>query len=169
MSYCTQVMSPCVLFILSIPSFLHFVQNCPCLGLNCMHENYAWSKISSIFLGVKTLNRRNQEYPNFWVQQGVARSYRTFAPVKILFSLKFSCFTGKTTFIKHLLNRDYPGAHVGPEPTTDRFVVAMHGYEERRTPGNTLVVQPDKPYQVRFAHLSYFIWSGLRVNCCFDK
>jgi EH domain-containing protein 1 len=54
--------------------------------------------------------------------------------------------TGKTTFIKHLLNREYPGAHIGPEPTTDRFVVVMGGVEERRTPGNTLVVQSDKPF-----------------------
>ena len=30
---------------------------------------------------------------------------------------------GKTTFIKYLLGRDYPGTHIGPEPTTDRFVV----------------------------------------------
>ncbi len=57
---------------------------------------------------------------------------------------------GKTTFIKHLLGREYPGIHIGPEPTTDRFVVVMHGLEERRTPGNTLIVQPDKPYQVPF-------------------
>lgn len=56
--------------------------------------------------------------------------------------------TGKSTFIKFLLGRDYPGIHIGPEPTTDRFVVVMHGPEERRTPGNTLVVQPDKPYTV---------------------
>lgn len=55
--------------------------------------------------------------------------------------------TGKSTFIKYLLGRDYPGIHIGPEPTTDRFVVVMHGPEERRTPGNTIVVQPDKPYQ----------------------
>lgn len=54
---------------------------------------------------------------------------------------------GKSTFIKHLLGRSYPGINIGPEPTTDRFVVVMHGLEERRTPGNTLVVQPDKPYQ----------------------
>ncbi|KAK2080274.1 hypothetical protein QBZ16_000127 [Prototheca wickerhamii] len=54
--------------------------------------------------------------------------------------------TGKTTFIKFLLGRDYPGLHIGPEPTTDRFVVVMNGPEDRRTPGNTLVVQPDKPY-----------------------
>ncbi|KAF8073195.1 EHD1 [Scenedesmus sp. PABB004] len=54
---------------------------------------------------------------------------------------------GKTTFIKFLLGTDYPGCHIGPEPTTDRFVVVQHGLEERRTPGNTLAVQPDKPYQ----------------------
>ncbi|PSC74976.1 EH domain-containing 1-like [Micractinium conductrix] len=54
--------------------------------------------------------------------------------------------TGKSTFIKYLLGRDYPGIHIGPEPTTDRFVVVMHGPEERRTPGNTLVVQPDRPF-----------------------
>jgi hypothetical protein len=27
---------------------------------------------------------------------------------------------GKTTFIKFLLGQDYPGLHIGPEPTTDR-------------------------------------------------
>lgn len=66
------------------------------------------------------------------------------------------CFcAGKTTFIKHLLGREYPGIHIGPEPTTDRFVVVMHGLEERRTPGNTLIVQPDKPYQVQRLYASY--------------
>jgi EH domain-containing protein 1 len=28
--------------------------------------------------------------------------------------------TGKTTFIKYLLERDFPGAHIGPEPTTGK-------------------------------------------------
>ncbi|CAG9460608.1 unnamed protein product [Pedinophyceae sp. YPF-701] len=55
--------------------------------------------------------------------------------------------TGKTTFVKHLLGKEYPGCHIGPEPTTDRFVVVMHGPEDRTTPGNTLAVMPDKPYQ----------------------
>jgi EH domain-containing protein 1 len=54
--------------------------------------------------------------------------------------------TGKTTFIKHLIGRDYPGCHIGPEPTTDRFVVVNYGIEDRITPGNTLAVQPDQPY-----------------------
>lgn len=55
--------------------------------------------------------------------------------------------TGKTTFIKTLLGRDYPGCHIGPEPTTDRFVVVYHGMDDRRVPGNTLAVQKDLPYQ----------------------
>jgi EH domain-containing protein 1 len=54
--------------------------------------------------------------------------------------------TGKSTLIKYLLQREYPGIHIGPEPTTDHFVVVMHGPEERRTPGNMLTVQTDKPY-----------------------
>ncbi|KAL2944825.1 EH domain-containing protein 1 [Bienertia sinuspersici] len=55
--------------------------------------------------------------------------------------------TGKTTFIKHLLENGYPGAHVGPEPTTDRFIVIMSGPDERRIPGNTITVQEDMPYK----------------------
>lgn len=54
--------------------------------------------------------------------------------------------TGKTTFIKHLLRSSYPGAHIGPEPTTDRFVVVMSGTDERSIPGNTVAVQADMPF-----------------------
>ncbi|KAK4794460.1 hypothetical protein SAY86_012454 [Trapa natans] len=54
--------------------------------------------------------------------------------------------TGKTTFIKHLLKSGYPGAHIGPEPTTDRFVVVMSGTDERSIPGNTVAVQADMPF-----------------------
>lgn len=54
--------------------------------------------------------------------------------------------TGKTTFIKHLLRSTYPGAHIGPEPTTDRFVVVMSGTDERSIPGNTIAVQADMPF-----------------------
>ncbi|GAQ88779.1 Endocytosis/signaling protein [Klebsormidium nitens] len=54
--------------------------------------------------------------------------------------------TGKTTFIKHLLKREYPGAHIGPEPTTDRFVAIMQGQDERSVPGNTVAVQADMPF-----------------------
>ncbi|KAI3769156.1 hypothetical protein L6452_00256 [Arctium lappa] len=54
--------------------------------------------------------------------------------------------TGKTTFIKHLLKSGYPGAHIGPEPTTDRFVAVMNGPDERSIPGNTVAVQADMPF-----------------------
>eukprot|EP01056_Protomagalhaensia_sp_Gyna25_P000797 Protomagalhaensia_sp_Gyna_25__796@NODE_1383_length_1893_cov_13_142395_g1112_i0_p1_GENE_NODE_1383_length_1893_cov_13_142395_g1112_i0NODE_1383_length_1893_cov_13_142395_g1112_i0_p1_ORF_typecomplete_len466_score85_23DUF5600/PF18150_1/9_7e30Dynamin_N/PF00350_23/2_1e14EHD_N/PF16880_5/1_2e10MMR_HSR1/PF01926_23/2_9e07FeoB_N/PF02421_18/7_8FeoB_N/PF02421_18/0_00053GTP_EFTU/PF00009_27/16GTP_EFTU/PF00009_27/0_00065RsgA_GTPase/PF03193_16/7_4RsgA_GTPase/PF03193_16/0_22Septin/PF00735_18/0_014Septin/PF00735_18 len=34
--------------------------------------------------------------------------------------------TGKTTFVRHLLEKDYPGLRIGPEPTTDKFVAVCH-------------------------------------------
>ncbi|CAL5438731.1 unnamed protein product [Camellia sinensis] len=37
------------------------------------------------------------------------------------------------------------GAHIEPEPTTDRFVV-MNGPDERSIPGNTIAVQADLPF-----------------------
>jgi Dynamin family len=39
---------------------------------------------------------------------------------------------GKTTFIRHLLGRPYPGANVGPEPTTDRFTDVTYGPEDKQ-------------------------------------
>ena len=35
--------------------------------------------------------------------------------------MKYS--TGKTTFIKYLLESDFPGMRIGPEPTTDCFII----------------------------------------------
>lgn len=54
--------------------------------------------------------------------------------------------TGKTTFIKHLLESNYPGAHIGPEPTTDRFIAVMSGPDERSIPGNTIAVHAEMPF-----------------------
>eukprot|EP00127_Corallochytrium_limacisporum_P002458 Clim_evm15s128 gene=Clim_evmTU15s128 len=55
--------------------------------------------------------------------------------------------TGKTSFIRYILGRDYPGIHVGPEPTTDRFLAVMHGSEDRVVPGSAATIQPDKPFR----------------------
>ena len=33
--------------------------------------------------------------------------------------------TGKTTFIRYLLEADYPDMRIGPEPTTDRFIIVL--------------------------------------------
>ncbi|TNN66616.1 EH domain-containing protein 2 [Liparis tanakae] len=55
--------------------------------------------------------------------------------------------TGKTTFIKYLLEQDIPGSRVGPEPTTDCFTAIMHGEVEGVIPGNALIVDPNKPFR----------------------
>eukprot|EP00611_Tribonema_gayanum_P021406 TRINITY_DN4107_c0_g1_i1.p1 TRINITY_DN4107_c0_g1~~TRINITY_DN4107_c0_g1_i1.p1 ORF type:complete len:617 (+),score=239.25 TRINITY_DN4107_c0_g1_i1:132-1853(+) len=55
--------------------------------------------------------------------------------------------TGKTSFIRYLLGRDFPGQRIGPEPTTDRFVAVMDGADERVIPGNALTVSPNLPYR----------------------
>ena len=86
--------------------------------------------------------------------------------------------TGKTTLIRHLLGGDFPGVHIGPEPTTDKFMAIVHGdeggvsYDEdeedkdyfgsnnehskaiqgKIVKGNTLTVTPELP----FASLSQF-------------
>jgi len=53
--------------------------------------------------------------------------------------------TGKTTFIQYLVEKEFPGSRIGPEPTTDRFVAIMHG-PEKVIPGNALAVSADKPF-----------------------
>ncbi|XP_025415106.1 EH domain-containing protein 1 [Sipha flava] len=55
--------------------------------------------------------------------------------------------TGKTTFIKHLLESDFPGIRIGPEPTTDRFIAVMYDEKESIIPGNALVVDPKKQFR----------------------
>ena len=55
--------------------------------------------------------------------------------------------TGKTTFIRYLLESDFPGMRIGPEPTTDGFVVLMHGDQETTIPGNAVVVDPTRPFR----------------------
>ena len=54
---------------------------------------------------------------------------------------------GKTSFIRYVLGRDFPGQRIGPEPTTDRFTVLLNGPEERTIPGNALSVHPDLPFR----------------------
>ncbi|KAJ8287364.1 hypothetical protein COCON_G00000230 [Conger conger] len=55
--------------------------------------------------------------------------------------------TGKTTFIRYLLEQDFPGMRIGPEPTTDGFIAVMYGENEGVIPGNALVVDPRKPFR----------------------
>ena len=63
--------------------------------------------------------------------------------------------TGKTSFIKYILERDFPGCQIGPEPTTDGFMAVMQGEKDPKSgcvnegiiPGNALVVDKTKPFE----------------------
>uniref|UniRef100_A0A8C4QJH2 EH domain containing 1 n=1 Tax=Eptatretus burgeri TaxID=7764 RepID=A0A8C4QJH2_EPTBU len=55
--------------------------------------------------------------------------------------------TGKTSFIRYLLEEDFPGMRIGPEPTTDCFTAVMHGDTDGIVPGNALVVDPRRPFR----------------------
>jgi len=56
---------------------------------------------------------------------------------------------GKTSFIKHLIGRDYPNGRIGPEPTTERFtLVSLSGSDKDQViPGNALAVQTNRPFK----------------------
>ncbi|XP_013929814.1 PREDICTED: EH domain-containing protein 3-like [Thamnophis sirtalis] len=75
--------------------------------------------------------------------------------------------TGKTTFIRYLLEQDFPGMRIGPEPTTDSFIAVMQGDVEGIIPGNALVVDPKKPFRKlnafgnAFLNRSVGYWSGI--------
>jgi len=45
--------------------------------------------------------------------------------------------TGKTTFLNHLLGEDFPGMHIGPEPTTDKFMALFHSGDKDDTTNTT--------------------------------
>lgn len=53
---------------------------------------------------------------------------------------------GKSTFIKHLIGREYPGMHIGPEPTTDRFIATVYGENEKVIKGNALTGVIELPF-----------------------
>lgn len=47
---------------------------------------------------------------------------------------------------RYLIEKDYPGIRIGPEPTTDKFVIVMGGDQEQSIPGNALVSDPTKNF-----------------------
>lgn len=54
--------------------------------------------------------------------------------------------TGKTTFIQNLIGQSFPNMHIGPEPTTDKFIAVVHGQEDKVIKGNSLTVVPELPF-----------------------
>lgn len=55
--------------------------------------------------------------------------------------------SGKSTFVRYLIDKDYPGIRIGPEPTTDKFVAVMYNEESAIIPGNALVIDGGKPFK----------------------
>ena len=66
------------------------------------------------------------------------------APPLVLLLGQYS--TGKTSFIKYLLGRDFPGIRIGPEPTTDRFTTVLLGSQDKVIPGAALCSQAGRPF-----------------------
>ena len=65
---------------------------------------------------------------------------------------------GKTSFIKYLLGRDFPGIRIGPEPTTDRFVSVMLGDQDKVIPGAALCSQV-KHLLFHFCHSCFYYFT----------
>lgn len=55
--------------------------------------------------------------------------------------------TGKSTMIRYLTGKNFPGYRVGPEPTTDKFIVIKGGEKNEVIPGNALVVDSSKQFK----------------------
>eukprot|EP00238_Polyblepharides_amylifera_P002779 CAMPEP_0196580854 /NCGR_PEP_ID=MMETSP1081-20130531/31051_1 /TAXON_ID=36882 /ORGANISM="Pyramimonas amylifera, Strain CCMP720" /LENGTH=555 /DNA_ID=CAMNT_0041900865 /DNA_START=55 /DNA_END=1722 /DNA_ORIENTATION=- len=54
--------------------------------------------------------------------------------------------TGKTSFIRWVTGKDFPGMHIGPEPTTEGFMCLMHGPEDIRLPGSLATADTTRPF-----------------------
>ncbi|KAH9803944.1 EH domain-containing protein 1 [Citrus sinensis] len=83
---------------------------------------------------------------------GLKRLYiQKLKPLEVTY--RFNDFVSPLLFLWHLQkllcgnsSNFILGAHIGPEPTTDRFVVVMSGVDDRSIPGNTVAVQADMPF-----------------------
>eukprot|EP01044_Picomonas_judraskeda_P009935 COSAG03_NODE_1247_length_4481_cov_10.407255_3_plen_191_part_00 len=65
--------------------------------------------------------------------------------------------TGKTSMIEYLVGKPVPGAHTGPEPTTDRFVAVMHGAVSKTIPGHAAASETNLPFHSLQEHGSGFL------------
>ena len=71
-----------------------------------------------------------------------------------------------------MLDKKYPGEHIGVEPTTDRFLAVMNGKEDRVIPGNAAAVNQELPFRglnhFGQAFLSRFQVSQAHSAICFS-
>lgn len=66
------------------------------------------------------------------------------------------------------MERDVPGARIGPEPTTDRFTAIMHG-PERIIPGNAVAVSVGTRSLVWIALIPRVVVVVVLVQAATDK
>ena len=55
--------------------------------------------------------------------------------------------TGKTSFIRYLLGKDFPGLDIGKSPTTRKFMLVDHGDENMEISGSVLMNDPTTQYR----------------------
>lgn len=54
--------------------------------------------------------------------------------------------TGNVDISRYIIDKDFPGMRISPEPTTDHFHVVDFGDEDGRIPGNVLAFDNKKPF-----------------------
>ena len=63
------------------------------------------------------------------------------------------------------MRSDFPGIRVGPEPTTDRFIIVSHGDGHHVVPGHALVMDTARPYSPLSKFGSSFL-NRLQMSSC---
>lgn len=81
-------------------------------------------------------------FPSFYSSEMSAGDFDS-APLVVLIG-QYS--VGKTSFIRYLLERDFPGQRVSVEPSTDKFHAITAGRVERTIPGNAAAVDAARPF-----------------------
>lgn len=84
---------------------------------------------------------------NFLYQYCTTSIESAFIDSKPMILLIGQYSSGKSTFVKYLIEKNYPGIRIGPEPTTDKFVAVMYGQENAIIPGNALVFDQSKQFR----------------------
>ncbi|KAL9188300.1 hypothetical protein ACHAXT_006678 [Thalassiosira profunda] len=91
-------------------------------------SRYTVGKLKELYHHVATTETRCHLHHNFNLPtDGEIKDSEFEAAPMVLLIGQYS--TGKTTFLNHLLGEDFPGMHIGPEPTTDKFMALYHDGE----------------------------------------
>lgn len=92
-------------------------------------ESNLLEKLKNLYKSkVKNIERKYNLY-NFNLPRGGEIQDAEFGSLPMVLLIgQYS--TGKTTFIRHLLRTDFPGMHIGPEPTSDKFMAMLYSNDD---------------------------------------